>query len=324
MYGPRQTRGSFTESDRADESHPRAPGPYHTLPLQPYTPLVSSQTGQYQPPLSFPIHSFPAASASPSTYPQSSPGVDRLTGWVPLRPYVTPGSNIPLHPQPPLPHLPPPYPQTLPPRHILSSHPVPYPAPVRTLIYSPNASLRQRRHTAPSEPQAATHSSRSVQARPTNVSPPSGRSKWAMWVGNIPSDTTKPELLQVFSASPGLPSQVKNHVHSVHLISRSNCAFVNYDSQAALEEAVLFFSGRPFRIHVLGCPRMSCRIRTEDDDTKFGKGVQRRRGMHMSWVKQRSKDPAVSERGRSRSLAESGILSGLYRGFSPADILFHY
>jgi RNA recognition motif-containing protein len=117
-----------------------------------------------------------------------------------------------------------------------------------------------------------------------------------MWVGSIPTDATKAELRQVFSSSTGLPNNLKNTVLSVHLISRSHCAFVNYNSQTALEAAVSYFNGRPCRPQQPRCPEMSCRISKKEDEPRVAAnveagsqrevGMQREIGAHLAWVKE--------------------------------------
>lgn len=121
-----------------------------------------------------------------------------------------------------------------------------------------------------------------------------------MWVGNVPSNATPDELRAFFNRplptqspsqsreSPN-PPQVYGGVSSVFLIARSNCAFVNFESEAQLEAAVERFHGKPIRPDNPPCPRLVCRVRKRTDDLKAGVGAQRGNGMHVKWVKEQRK-----------------------------------
>lgn len=104
--------------------------------------------------------------------------------------------------------------------------------------------------------------------------PPAQRSEWVMWAGNVPSDATQEELWRFFSQQtvPGrrpLPESasganvesVSGGVSSIFLISRSNCAFVNFETEQHLEAATIRFNGQPLRPADPRCPRLVCRIR---------------------------------------------------------------
>jgi hypothetical protein len=121
-----------------------------------------------------------------------------------------------------------------------------------------------------------------------------------MWAGNVPSDATLDELRDFFdrplppqsstqsSQSPNL-RQVYGGVSSVFLIARSNCAFVNFDSEAQLEAAIARFHGKPVRPNSPPCPRLVCRARKRTDDLKAGVGAQRGNSMHVNWIKEQRK-----------------------------------
>jgi hypothetical protein len=80
-------------------------------------------------------------------------------------------------------------------------------------------------------------------------------------------------------------------VLSIFLISRSNCAFVNYTSEAYLHSAIARFNGHPLRPHDPRCPRLVCRVRGQEDDLKAGVGGQRGMGIHLKWIReQRAKE----------------------------------
>lgn len=153
--------------------------------------------------------------------------------------------------------------------------------------------------------------------------PPANRSDWVMWVGNVPSDATHDEVWRFFNQSQShppphsdgiskalplpLPSSRLVHssssgsspspasaptpaneewggVSSVFLISRSNCAFINFETQSHLENAISHFNGKPLRPHDHKCPKLVCRVRRKEDDLEAGVGAQRHRGLHTRWV----------------------------------------
>ncbi|KAI5474526.1 YT521-B-like splicing factor [Pseudohyphozyma bogoriensis] len=95
---------------------------------------------------------------------------------------------------------------------------------------------------------------------------PPAHSQWALWVGNVPSDATHTELWQFFISRP-VPAVNPTYAHlrpedvgvdvdlqvtgveSIHLINRSNCAFVNYASDIHLQHSIAVSHGvslRPF------------------------------------------------------------------------------
>ncbi|KAG8928554.1 hypothetical protein FRC02_006738 [Tulasnella sp. 418] len=136
--------------------------------------------------------------------------------------------------------------------------------------------------------------------RAYHPNPPTQRSEWVMWVGNVPADATQDELWRFFNdpfrtsaGSVSIGSRGSNTgeevgeggVSSVFLISQSNCAFVNFDSQSNLERAIATFNGRPLRSSDPRCPKLVCRIRRKDDDLRAGVGGQRGMGMHTQWIK---------------------------------------
>ncbi|KAF8710670.1 YT521-B-like domain, partial [Rhizoctonia solani] len=154
--------------------------------------------------------------------------------------------------------------------------------------------------------------------RPWHPNPPVARSDWVMWVGNVPSDATHDELWSFFNQDTtarepvattgptrtllppvpldkqdgdvgGTSAEHSHGVSSVFLISRSNCAFVNYEEEVYLNRAVSFFNGRPLRPKDPRCPRLVCRVRRKDDDLRAGVGGQRGMGMHARWVQEQER-----------------------------------
>ncbi|KAA1469695.1 hypothetical protein DENSPDRAFT_774091 [Dentipellis sp. KUC8613] len=154
------------------------------------------------------------------------------------------------------------------------------------------------------DPASAAQSVSSEVARhPTRRSyhpnPPVQRSEWVMWAGNVPSDATHDELWRFFNqplspphappeagSSTAQSTSVAGGVSSIFLISRSNCAFVNFESEPQLEAATRRFNGQPLRPNDPRCPRLVCRIRRPTDDLRSGVGGQRGMGIHAKWVKE--------------------------------------
>lgn len=105
-----------------------------------------------------------------------------------------------------------------------------------------------------------THSSctgsTSVALKQTSSSVPKGPSRkpkqsgHALWVGNLPSGATIVDLKDYFS------QDATKDMESVFLISRSNCAFVNYKTEAACNAALERFNDSRFH-----GTRLVCRLR---------------------------------------------------------------
>lgn len=128
-----------------------------------------------------------------------------------------------------------------------------------------------------------------------------------MWVGNVPLDATHDELWRFFNKSPAAtPSNDEPHgypsatgVLSIFLISRSSCAFVNYDSEVYLQIAIARYNGKLLRESAgegaaKGGAKLVCRMRKREDDLKAGVGGQRGIGLHMKWVKDLKGKSSVS------------------------------
>ena len=196
------------------------------------------------------------------------------------------------------------------------------------------ASLKKRSplDTKSPSPPAASPSAASPPAtsrRSYHPNPPPNRSEWVMWVGNVPSDATHDELWRFFNQpAPSYPpppgtsavlssrqvqslpypdsrNDVWGGVSSVFLISRSNCAFVNFETAHHLERAVLHFNGKPVRPTDSRCPRLVCRVRRRDDDLKAGVGGQRGMGLHTRWVAEQKGREQGRERERGLKATQS-------------------
>ncbi|KAI0369368.1 hypothetical protein BV20DRAFT_358869 [Pilatotrama ljubarskyi] len=164
--------------------------------------------------------------------------------------------------------------------------------------------------------------------RPYHPNPPAHRSEWVMWTGNVPSDATHDELWRFFNSPPSPGSSVgptSTHsapagpagsssssssdslyggVSSIFLIARSNCAFVNFQSEPHLQAAIRHFNGVPLRPNDPRCPRLVCRVRAREDDLKAGVGAQRGAGMHMRWVRDKKEREREAARRQSTSSSE--------------------
>jgi RNA recognition motif-containing protein len=142
--------------------------------------------------------------------------------------------------------------------------------------------------------------------RPYHPNPPAHRSEWVMWSGNVPSDATHDELWRFFTKHPsGADENTNTGVMSIFLISRSSCAFVNFESEKHLHEAIERFNGVSLRPHDPRCPRLVCRVRKKDDDLKAGVGGQRGVGMHSKWVKNNKGKGKVTEASDQSDLDDS-------------------
>ena len=118
-----------------------------------------------------------------------------------------------------------------------------------------------------------------------------------MWTGNVPSDVMQDELRVFFNQPLPLLSpaqtepqkdrqQVYGGVSTVFLILRSNCAFVNFESEAQLDAATVHFNNQPIRPDDQRCPRLVCCVRKREDNLLAGVGSQCGSGMHINWVKE--------------------------------------
>ena len=84
----------------------------------------------------------------------------------------------------------------------------------------------------------------------------------ALWVGNLPSGTMVGDLKDHFSRA------ATKDIESVFLISKSNCAFVNYRNEAACAAAMTRFHDSRF-----GGVRLVCRLRRSSAPVPASSGV---------------------------------------------------
>jgi hypothetical protein len=292
------------------------------------SPSTYSSLGYPTPPFAYPQTSFmPAPSIYGLHYPHHNPSYgspheqeNQGVWW-----YVTPESQSQLsmgHPSSVPQHedewsgqtgaASPPYPSTSknPPFRSRSGHPSNPRTETRpsSLPSASTSSIQAKTTETPSPSESRRDWPQ--ERRSYHPKTPAHRSEWVMWVGNVPSDATPDELRAFFnrplppqsqSRERPNPPQVYGGVSSVFLIARSNCAFVNFESEAQLEAAVARFHGKPIRPDNPPCPRLVCRVRRRTDDLKAGVGAQRGYGMHVKWVKEQ----------RERVKGEEGDLTGL-------------
>lgn len=189
-----------------------------------------------------------------------------------------------------------------------------------------NEAKKEAAQSAPSLTSPISARTKHQERRSYHPNPPTHRSEWVMWAGNVPSDMTQEEVQDFFN-HPVSPTEsgpqrdrqqqvrVYGGVSSVFLISRSNCAFVNFDSEAQLKAATARFNGLPIRPDDQRCPRLVCRVRRKEDDLMAGVGAQRGTGVHIKWVKEQK---ARIQREQTDILASQ---KALVRPSSPLSVL---
>ncbi|WVO17263.1 hypothetical protein L204_104955 [Cryptococcus depauperatus] len=152
--------------------------------------------------------------------------------------------------------------------------------------------------------------------KPYHPQPPSHRSDWVMWVGNVPNNTSHEELWHFFNmiiptTNSEADAEPWRGPSSIFLISRSSCAFVNLSSQVDLDRAIAHFNGKVLRPWDPRCPKMVCRVRRKDDDLRSGVGAQRGTGMHRDWVKKQKEQEKVASQSAVFASAASSDTSVL-------------
>ncbi|KAJ7447633.1 YT521-B-like domain-containing protein [Mycena latifolia] len=191
------------------------------------------------------------------------------------------------------------------------------------------ASTPSASSTSPPSPSLANPAhDRPLVRRTYHPKPPAHRSEWVMWAGNVPSDAAHDELWRFFTAPPhdaSTSASTSAHPHavqaqgasgsgviSIFLISRSSCAFVNYEMEAHLHTAIARFNGVSLRPADPRCARLVCYVRGKDDDLRAGVGGQRGIGMHSRWVKAKSekyrelrKEQGAEQQGREQDQGQT-------------------
>ncbi|KAF9560856.1 hypothetical protein EC968_005990 [Mortierella alpina] len=112
----------------------------------------------------------------------------------------------------------------------------------------------------------------------------------AMWVGNVLNDTTVAELQAIFEAEPTeAEGDVEHDIpESIFILSKSNCAFVNYSSHEAVDRAVRRFHDREFKN-----TRLVCRPRKDPASEYVNKVPSSNRFQHQ--VMHYGQAPYISE-----------------------------
>lgn len=297
-----------------------------------YFPPQSGQYESFQRPYAMSFSSANTREIEPSQYGQvgTSPGTSTIFPMSPahaMGPSPGPSTSSqtqaaysPVAPSPQLFSYRQGAPENLPPPLQRGTPPDPTPPPISPSIASSPPSAD---HLAP--------------RRPHHPNPPAHRSEWVMWAGNVPSDATHDELWWFFNSPPTSGSSsntqsaqstqstptspvgssttgsaastesVYGGVSSIFLISRSNCAFINFQTDTHLHAAIRHFNGVPLRSSDLRCPRLVCRVRGREDDLKAGVGGQRGAGMHVRWVKDKKMREREATRGRSASMSSEQV-----------------
>lgn len=131
----------------------------------------------------------------------------------------------------------------------------------------------------------------------TSSTPPRGpprkpkQSGHALWVGNLPPSTNVVDLKDHFS------KDATSDIESVFLISKSNCAFVNYKSEAACAAAVARFHDSRFQ-----GVRLVCRLRRGASATGSGQS-----NLQLVRPSDGGQAPGPGEGRSRRSLEESHV-----------------
>ena len=195
----------------------------------------------------------------------------------------------------------------------------------RTRVSRPSNDMKQEATQALSPTSPTRARTDHQERRSYHPKPPAHRSEWVMWAGNVPSDATQDELRDFFNQPlpplsptqaepPKDRQQVYGGVSTVFLILRSNCAFVNFESEAQLEAATARFNGQSIRPDDHRYPSLVCRVRRREDDLMSGVGAQRGSGMHIKWVKEQKARVQREQEGTV------GSPKGMVRPSSPLSV----
>jgi RNA recognition motif-containing protein len=106
----------------------------------------------------------------------------------------------------------------------------------------------------------------------------------ALWVGNLPPGTNVADLKDHFSRN------ATKDIESVFLISKSNCAFVNYKTETACADAMTRFHDSRFQ-----GVRLVCRLRRGSAAASSGIPVNPSSGISYT-ESQETKGPSTAER----------------------------
>ncbi|EED21728.1 YT521-B-like splicing factor, putative [Talaromyces stipitatus ATCC 10500] len=127
----------------------------------------------------------------------------------------------------------------------------------------------------------------------------------ALWVGNLPPSTNVVDLKDHFS------KDATSDIESVFLISKSNCAFVNYKSEAACAAAVARFHDSRFQ-----GVRLVCRLRRGATAASFGQNNP------LSARPSDEGEAQAQEEGKEKRAAEERLVSHSRRPSRVPDRFF--
>ncbi|KAJ7628330.1 YT521-B-like domain-containing protein [Roridomyces roridus] len=179
------------------------------------------------------------------------------------------------------------------------------------------ASWSTQQHLSPSPSPSSSRFSQSqkdhlkpLSRRTYHPNPPAARSEWVMWVGNVPGNAEHDELWRFFtqphdSGTGGARGKENGGVISIFLISRSRCAFVNYETDADLQAAIKRFDGSSMRAADPRAARLVCRVRGNSGDLRSGVGGQRGTGLHKEWVRKQTESPGPKQTSSHSSIAST-------------------
>lgn len=126
----------------------------------------------------------------------------------------------------------------------------------------------------------------------------------ALWVGNLPPATTVIELKDYFSRD------ATHDIESVFLISKSNCAFVNYKTEEACMAAMTRFHDSRFK-----GVRLVCRLRRTLNNPAMGVPTVPPSAHHVGTVEAPADDsPSPATRKESISKESTGEPSRTQEG----------
>lgn len=124
------------------------------------------------------------------------------------------------------------------------------------------------------------------------------QSGYAMWCGNLPAQTNIVELKDHFSRD------ATNDIESVFLISKSNCAFINYKTEESCAAALARFHDSRFH-----GAKLVCRLRRGSTASPAGGPTASRTDMTSSAPNQSSR--GISDRRNQSAAQDDHELQGM-------------
>lgn len=140
------------------------------------------------------------------------------------------------------------------------------------------------------------------------------QSGYALWVGNLPSGTVVSDLKDHFSRD------ATKDIESVFLISKSNCAFVNYRTEAACAAAMTRFHDSRFQ-----GVRLVCRLRRSSAPTASAGVPTGPAALLPSMASNQSASDAITQnREISSKVLEDAAAESLRTGEPPVKVTDKY